>query len=344
MTDQIEEQDVELDENEEIVDEAHDPKNAPQHSAAAVDKAGDAVKGQAPARTGDKRNSEPMPKTKAGMLSAIYTKMGGMPKQDIASAYKNMFGEDIDTDEEALAEAPEVDVKSELNTLVENEATLSEEFKEKTAILFETALASKIAEEIDRIESEYEERFTEEVETMNESMVEKIDGYLNYVVENWMEENKLAIQSGLRTEIAEDFMAGLKTLFVESYVEVPESKVDLVDDLAEQVEELEEEINKITKRAMTQAEELEVLQRERVIAEAAWDLADTQAEKLTSMVEKIDFEDAESFAKKVSTVKESLFAKATNNEELEEESTSDDDTFEVSSTMEGYLTALKRLK
>jgi predicted phage gp36 major capsid-like protein len=135
-----------------------------------------------------------------------------------------------------------------------------------------------------------------------------------------MEENKLAVESGLRTEIAEDFMGKLKDLFVESYIEVPESKVDLVDELAEQVEELEEKLNAQTANVLEMSEELENHQREAIIREAARDLAETQVEKLNSLVESLDFEDEESFAHKVKTVKESYFKKeVTQEEEINED-------------------------
>ena len=154
-----------------------------------------------------------------------------------------------------------------------------------------------------------------------------------------MEENKLAIQNGLRTEIAENFMESMKNLFVESYIEVPESKIDLVDDLAEQVDELEEKLNATTGDAIALAEELETYKRNAVIAEASRDLADTQAEKLAELVESVDFD--ENFASKVATIKENYFSKEIPavveeiSEEVEEE-------IEVSSIMESYLAAIKK--
>lgn len=341
MTDQIQEQDVELDD----IEEAHDPKNAEAQSVASVDKAAATGPGQAATRTGDKRNSEPMPKTKAGMINAMYTKMSGMNKASLQAMYKGMH-EDVEFEEEetAVVSEAQIDVNSELKHLVDNEATLSEEFKEKTAVLFETAVNAKIAEEVERLDEQYKEELAEEVKTMKESMVEKIDSYLNYVVENWMEENKVAIQNGLRTEIAEGFMNSLKNLFTESYIEVPEGKVDLVDDLAGQVEELEEKLNKTTKDAIGLSEEIEVLKRERVIAEAAKGLADTQAEKLAGLCEKIEFEDEVSFAKKVATVKESFFNETKTEAKAIEEAADEGDTEEVAipSIMEAYVSALRK--
>lgn len=344
MTDQIQEQDVELDEiDNEGIEEAHDPKNAEAQSIAATDKAA-STGPKASGRKGDKSNSEPMPKTKAGMINAMYSKMSGMNKSSLQAMYKGMH-EDVEFEEEATEVVAEAsfDVNSELNDLVENEATLSEEFKEKTAILFEAAVNAKIAEKVEALDEQYKEELAEEVSNMKENMVEKIDSYLNYVVENWMEDNKLAIQNGLRTEIAEGFMNSLKDLFVESYIEVPDSKVDLVDDLAEQVEELEEKLNKTTKDAIDLSEEIELLKRERIIAEAAKDLADTQAEKLASLVENVDFESEETFVKKVSTLKESYFSKTiTESVSVDSEEISDENTVEVSPLMEQYVTALKR--
>ena len=208
MTDQID-YDVELDEE---IEEAHDPKNAEAQSVASVDaaeKKGPKAKG----RKGDKSNSQP---------------------SELKTAGKAMKAEDVDFDG---------DFSDDLNALVESEATLSEEFKAKTAVIFEAAVKSKLSEEINRLESEYAEQLAEEVSTTKADLVEKVDSYLNYVVEQWMEDNKVAIQTGLRTEIAEGFMNKLKDVFEESYIEVPESKVDLVDELAEANEGLEAQVN-----------------------------------------------------------------------------------------------------
>lgn len=306
MTDQVD-QNVELDENE--IEEAHDPKNAEQQSVAATAKAGDATK-KAPARKGDKSNAQ------ASELKGAATK-----------------AESVEFDG---------DFSDDLNALVESEATLSEEFKAKTAIIFEAAVKTKLAEEIDRLETEYAEQLEEEVAATKADLVEKVDSYLNYVVESWMEENKLAIQSGLRAEIAEGFMDKLKDLFVESYVEVPESKVDLVDELATANEELEEQFNNAVAKSMKLAEELEGYKREAIIREASRDLAETQVEKLASLAEGVDFVDEETFAAKVKTIKESYFKKATTNtinETVDEES---DDTVEVSGPMAQYLEAIRR--
>ena len=353
MTDenQIEDQEIDLHDDNEVVEEAHDPKNAEAQSVASVDKAGDAT-GTAAKRKGDSGKQDPMPKmpgTKAGMINALYLKASKMKKEDLAAMYGKIMAEDFDTEDSVVVENDisinyQADFSDDLNAIMANEATLSEEFKEKTAIIFEAAIKSKLAEEIDRLEEKYNEELEAEITSTKEDLVEKVDSYLNYVVENWMEENKVAIQTGLRTEIAEDFMNKMKDLFTESYIDVPESKIDLVDELAETVEELEEKLNAQTGKAIEMAEELESYKRDAIIREASRDLVETQVEKLKSLVDDIDFDDEETFAKKVATVKESYFNKVTSTEsaDFDTDEGDDDAIVEASGSMAQYLTALKR--
>jgi len=273
--------------------------------------------------------------------------MSSMKKEDLASMLQKVMGEGVEAEEAAMVENVDVnyeaDFSADLDALIESEATLSEEFKAKTAVIFEAAIKSKLAEEIDRLEENYKTELEEEVAATKADMVEKVDSYLNYVVENWMEENKLAVQSGLRTEIAEKFMNSLKDLFTESYIEVPESKVDLVDELAAEVEELEEALNTSMAKAIQVSEELETLKRNEVIREASKDLAETQVEKLAKLVEDIDFEDEETFAEKVKVVKESYFKKETVESVIEESSEDDGDAVvEASDTMAQYLSAIRK--
>lgn len=349
--DQVTDQEIDLHDDNEVVEEAHDPKNAEAQSVASVDKAGEAT-GTAAKRKGDSGKQDPMPKmpgTKAGMINALYMKASKMKKEDLAAMYGKIMAEDFDTEDGVVVENDisinyQADFSDDLNAIMANEATLSEEFKEKTAIIFEAAIKSKLAEEIDRLEEKYNEELEAEITSTKEDLVEKVDSYLNYVVENWMEENKVAIQTGLRTEIAEDFMNKMKDLFTESYIDVPESKIDLVDELAETVEELEEKLNAQTGKAIEMAEELESFKRDAIIREASRDLVETQVEKLKSLVDDIDFDDEETFAKKVATVKESYFNKVTSTEsaDFDTDESDDDAIVEASGSMAQYLTALKR--
>jgi len=346
MTEEVK-QEVELHDesvNDEIVEEtlvdestAPMPKGKPdanatdeEESIASVDKASKAVK------------KSPVPKTKAGMISAMTDKMLKMSKSEMNKLYAS-YSESVDMEENDELVETQVDTSAELDALVESEATLSDEFKAKTAILFETAVKSKLSEEVDRLEKQYKEELDEEVSSTKAELVEKVDSYLNYVVETWMEENQVAIQNGLRTEIAETFMDKMKDLFVESYIDVPESKVDLVDELAGQVEELEESLNKQTGDTIKLAEELETYKRNAIIAEAARGMAETQVEKLRGLVENVDFDDEESFASKVATIKESFF-KAEKTEVAEQVTAEDPEEVEVevSSVMEQYLKTIRQ--
>ena len=332
--------------DEDVVEEAHDPKNAENASVASV-KGAAGKTAKAPEPAPKQGTHMPMPKTKAGMLQAMYLKQSKMNKAQLTAAYGHMMKDDVDVENDAaIMENPEVayDYQGELDALVESEATLSEEFKEKTTIIFESAMKAKLAEEIETLEENYANELAEEIATTKSDLVEKVDSYLNYVVEQWMEDNKLAVQTGLRTEIAETFMNKLKDVFTESYIEVPESKIDLVDELSEQVEELEEALNARTEEALEQAKAIEDFTRSAIVAEAAKDLPDTQAEKLAGLVESIDFEDEETFAKKVATVKEAHFAAPAVESTIAEETDVDAeaDTEEVSATMATYLSAIRK--
>ena len=338
MTDNTQDEMANVDENE-IVSEASlsdDPKNAEQASVTGVAAASNVTTKQSP------------PKTKAGMINAVMAKMQNMSKAKLMAGYEGYMKDDVDAESfegEAVAEdAAEYDFSGDLNALVESEATLSDGFKDKAATIFEAAVKSKLSEEISRIEESYSVELAEEIASTKSDLVEKIDSYLNYVVENWMKENEIAIQSGLRAEIAENFMNGLKDLFVESYVDVPEAKEDLVDDLAEQVEELEDALNSQTAKNIEMTEELELFQRYEVIREHAHGLAETEVEKLAKLSEDLDFIDEETFSAKVKTIKESYFTKEAKSVEVGADLVEDtaDDAVEVSSSMNAYLQALRK--
>ena len=341
MTDQENlDQDVELHDDENVMEMSdHEAQ-----SVASADKAGDAS-GSAPKRKGDQTTQDPMPKTKAALMAAMMHKMQKMDKKSLQAMYK-MEDVQFDEDGEAIVEAPRAEVQYEanfeedLNALVSEEATLSDEFKGKAATIFEAAIKSKLSAEIDRLEEKYNEELAEEISTTKADLVEKVDSYLNYVVEQWMEDNKVAVQAGLRTEIAETFMNNLKDLFVESYVNVPESKVDLVDELAGEVEELEDKLNESTGKIIEMTGELEEFKREQAIAEASKDLADTQVEKLRSLVQDIDYSDK--FAEKVKTVKESYFKETAEAADTEEEGSDDDSIVETTDLMAQYMAAIKK--
>ena len=352
---EVDDEDDEDEDDVEEVDEAHDPKNAEGQSVASVDKAEGAT-GSAKKRKGDNSKQDPMvklPKTKAAAVADVNTAMAKMSKEDVMKLYskvmtehhqKDADGNVIPHDDAEEGIEYEADFGGDLKALISDEATLSEEFKGKAEVIFQAAIRSKLSEEIDRLEERYNVELSEEIESTKTELVEKVDSYLNYVVENWMEENSLAVQTGLRTEIAEKFMNNLKDLFTESYIDVPESKVDLVDELAETVDELEDRLNKATADAIDMNEELEAYKRDHIIRHYSRDLAETQVEKLASLVEDIDFEDEDTFSQKVATVKESYFGQGATSPDSEyyEEDYSDDNTEETSDSMAQYISALRK--
>jgi hypothetical protein len=214
--------------------------------------------------------------------------------------------------EEVEAEVTEEEVAEEAITsedlarLVEGEEGLTPEFKAKAALIFEAEVRTKVEEVTEALESQHEAKLAEEVEAINETLTNQIDSYLTYAVEEWIGENKVAVESSLRTSIAENFMKSLKTLFEENYVEVPESKVDLYDELEEEASQLKEELAKFKDVADTLAESVDNLNREKILSEATADLAETQAAKLLKLAEGVKF-DGE-FTKNVETLKKFYFS------------------------------------
>ena len=266
-----------------------------------------------------------IPKTKAAVIQATVDMMKKMKSGEAKELYAQVMEIDgvspeVKTEKEAenavkgkmpepkaKAKVEAIDFDEDLDAIIKEEATLSEGFRGKAGAIFEAVLTSKLSEEVERLEAEYAQNLEEEVTEVQTSLVEKVDSYLNYVVEGWMKENELAVQQGLRTEIAEEFMTSLQGVFKEHYIEVPEGKDDLVDDLNEQVTELEETLNKTTDENIKLHEAVQEFEKQQVVREQSSGLAETEAEKLASLVEDIEFDNKESFEVKVKTVKESYF-------------------------------------
>jgi hypothetical protein len=304
-----------------------------------------------------------VPKTKAGVIQAAVEMLKKARKEDAQKLYAKMAKVDEAEDDGSVGKAiaavkgktkdePKVKAKVEsidfdedLDALVLEEATLSEGFRGKAGAIFEAVLTSKLTEEVERLEAEYVQNLEEEVSQVQSQLVEKVDSYLSYVVENWMKENEVSVVNGLRTEIAEEFMSSLQKVFTEHYIDVPEGKVDLVDDLSEQVAELEGNLNKSTEDNIRLHESVQELERANVIRENSLGLAETEAEKLASLVEDIDFDNKETFEMKVKTVKESYFTKEVNEKADEVKSLIGNDSVEtadVSDSMARYTQAISK--
>lgn len=219
---------------------------------------------------------------------------------------------------------------ADLDALTEGDETLSEDFKAKASVIFEAALTERCRIETERLEEEFNDKLTLEAQKIQESLEEKVDNYLTYAIESWVEDNKIAIDSGLRTEVAESFIDALKHVFVEHYIDVPETKKDLVADLETKLTEAKEALCETSSKAETLAEQVETLVREKILAEATETLADTQAARLMSLTEGVEFGNEESFRKKVSIIKEAYFkGKAKTVEIVEEDSSKSYSTTEV---------------
>ena len=249
-------------------------------------------------------------------------KDGSLPKDQKPAGMKE---EETEVEGEEIAETKEestemnIDLSDDVKALVSTDAALSEEFKEKAATIFETAVKTRIQEQVKVLEAQYEDKLSKESETIKEAMTEKVDSYLNYVVEEWMKENELAVERGIRTEIAEDFITGLKSLFKEHYIDVPEEKYNVLDDLTNQTKDLESKLNEQIEKNVNLSKEVSDLHKREAIAEVSEDLTDTETEKFISMAENVEFESAEKFKEKLETIKESYFPK-TKSEVAEENS------------------------
>jgi hypothetical protein len=204
----------------------------------------------------------------------------------------------------------EIDLTADVKALVSSDADLSEEFKDKAATIFETAVKTRIQEQTKILEARYEEKLSKETETVKEAMVEKVDSYLNYVVEEWMKENELAVERGIRTEIAEDFITGLKDLFKEHYIDVPEEKYNVLDDLTNQTKKLEDKLNEQIAKNVDLTKEVSQSAKAKAIDEVSTDLADTEKEKFEKMAENVEYDGADKFREKLETIKESYFPKS----------------------------------
>src|SRR5210317_167936 len=237
----------------------------------------------------------------------------------------------------------DMDMKEDVNALTEGE-DLSEEFKAKAATIFESAVKAKLVEEIEKLESEYEAKVDEKVSEVKEEIVDKVDAYLNYVVEEWRKENELAIEKGLRNEITEDFIGGLKSLFESHYINVPQEKYDVIENQAAEIEKLKEEVNKTIEKNVELNSKLAESTREEVINDVSSDLVATEVEKLKGLAESIEYKDADSFRKSVETLKNSYFPKAKASDNESNEVAENNAGLDLSESMAAYTAAISKTK
>ena len=308
------------------------------------------------------------PRTKMEMLKAMYSEMENMKAKDLKAQYGKIMSamhpdeEDDEEDKEmqeelkkleaAKAEIEEkiktINVKEDVDALVEGE-DLSEDFKAKASTIFEAAVKSKTREEIARLYQATVDEFDAKLEEAKDEMTDKIDTYLNYVVEEWTKENELAIERGLKGEIAEDFISGLKQLFEDHYIDVPDEKYDVLGAQSDKIADLEEKVNEVLEQNIALKEKNGSLVREHVVVEVSEELTDTEVENFKSLVEDVDFVDEDSFRAKLDTIKENYFPKV--RQEVITEQVIDNEVhdsaaqdIDVSDSMAKYMSAITKTK
>ena len=228
-----------------------------------------------------------------------------------------------------------VDVKEDVKALVGNESDLSDEFKQKASTIFEAAVRNKLADEVIRLEDEYADKVKTDTETAKNEIVEKVDGYLNYIVEEWMKENELAVEKGLKSEVAEDFISGLKKLFESHYIDIPEEKYNVIEDQAAKIDELNKKLNESIEKNVELNKENAKHTRDEILSDVASDLADTQKDKFNGLAENVEYNDAADFRKKVETLKASYFPK---------DKATSDEINDVTESMAAYTAAISKQK
>jgi hypothetical protein len=347
--------------NKDAAKVAHQTKKSaePQDAKKTGDQTGEKLKEDEEYDGADLVEGENVPLTKAGMAMAIFDALREMDKDDLEASFSNIVNaiyeqpeeQDFDTSEieEEIAEdrqpryisAEDIDLSDDLGAMTQDE-DLSEEFKGKAKIIFESAVVAKVNEEIDRLEEDYRTELVEAIQVISEELSKKADDYLTYVVKEWMEENELAIERGLKTEVTEDFIQGLKNLFQEHYIDLPEDQVDVAEALAEKVDVLENALNEAIESNIDLNSGLSDYKKFEVLVDLSDGLADTEIEKLRSLSEGVEYEDEDQYKANLTTIRDNYFPKApreSTEETVEEGGLLNED---ISPVMAAYSNALKR--
>jgi len=248
--------------------------------------------------------------------------------------------------EEKVAREITIDVSEDVAALTNGE-DLSEEFKTKAATIFEAAVITRVKAEVSKLQEEFDNQLAEQVEEIKEGLVDKVDGYLNYVVEQWIAQNEIALESGMKSEILESFVQGLKGVFEEHYIDVPEEKFDVLGDMQEKLEQLESKLNETVATNVDLTKQINEQKRIASVIEAADGLADTDVEKFKGLAEELSYEDANSFKKKLQTIRENYFTNKSTT--LVESVVTDSPVITeeykaVDPTMKSYLSVLNSIK
>ena len=292
--------------------------------------------------------------SKLEILNAMYKEMQKMTKSNLVASVDGL-AKYQDDKQKAAFKGESKEITAALNTLIENDSNLSEDFKVQASTLFEAAIAKKATEIKEDLEIQYQEDLQEELNGVRDVLVEKIDNYLSYVVESWVEENEAQVTSTLRADIAENFMSSLKDVFVENYIEVPEEKRDLVEELTQSAESAQEKLSESELELEILKDQVEAYERNEIIAEMSHDLSENESHKLREILEDIDFSDKEAFTSKVKVIKSSLFSikEETSTEEVVEDTTGETEVIiegegdpleKLPKSMKAYMNAISQFK
>ena len=272
----------------------------------------------------------------------------GMP-MDTSISGKKMEETEVEgevvAEEEQVAEeqAPEINVEDDMNALFSGEE-LSEEFQNKAKTIFEAAINSKVAKIKEDIEAENEKKIVEEITEVKEALVERVDSYLEYVADEWLKDNKLSVAHGLKSEMTESFLTGMKTLFEEHYVSIPEDKYDVVENMVDKLDEMETKLNEQIERNVGLNKRLAESTADVIVSEVSEGLAATQKEKLASLAESVEFKSEESYREKLETLKESYFGQSVQKQTSETVLNEETQAVEYTGAMAHYMKALNSVK
>jgi len=310
------------------------------------------------------QGSSVKPYTKVGMINSILDSLSGMKKADVSAFYDAAFkgdktnptqGSSVNPKERSIGEstvritAEDIDVSDDIKAIFSG-TEVSEEFIAKATEVYTAAVLSKVNEQLEAVEAKFTDSLTEETATISEEIVERVDSYLDYVVEQWMEQNAVAVERGLKAEIVESFMSGLKGLFEEHYIDIPDEAVEVAEELASKVEALESAINEEIEKNVELTAQLKEFEREIAFAQVSEGLTDTQVAKLQSLSEAVEFEDVASYSKKIATLRESYFPSKSSAGILSESVTLDEEPVgdgevtekQVPVEMAAYMSAITR--
>lgn len=301
-----------------------------------------------------------VPTSKVGMINHVVAMLNSLKRDEVSAKLGKIasaISEDLNADESISEETSEesqtprvtsVDVSEDIAAMFANDESLTEEFKEKAATIFEAAIVARVNEQLQTVALDIESEVEAERAKIQEDLATKLDDYLDYVTEQWLEENRIAVEQGLKSEVVEDFIGGLKNLFAEHYIDIPEEKEDVLESLIQRTEELEQKLDEQVEESISLKKQIDAYKQEIVLSQVAESLTDAQKEKFNVLAESVEFENEQSYAKKLNVIKESYF-KGNTQSLTESHSGFDDEPVEVDiegksvpHEMQAYMSAISR--